>query len=165
MSPLPTLTEMISAREMLGAMLRMKREHVLCRGRGLHSSPGASLGFSLSSSLGFSFSLSVSSMQGAVGVSENLLLGEGRIEKLLVSKVAQSCPTLRPRGLQPTRLLCPSDSPGKDTGVGCHFLLQEKLLRLPQPVSPKRSPPYQFHPPLASTPAPSPSPAPSVARD
>ena len=27
-------------------------------------------------------------------------------------------------GLQPTRLLCPWDFPGKDTGVGCHFLLQ-----------------------------------------
>ena len=26
--------------------------------------------------------------------------------------------------LQPTRLLCPWDSPGKNTGVGCHFLLQ-----------------------------------------
>ena len=25
---------------------------------------------------------------------------------------------------QPTRLLCPWDSPGKKTGVGCHFLLQ-----------------------------------------
>ena len=24
----------------------------------------------------------------------------------------------------PTRLLCPWDSPGKNTGVGCHFLLQ-----------------------------------------
>ena len=24
----------------------------------------------------------------------------------------------------PTRLLCPSDSPGKNTGLGCHFLLQ-----------------------------------------
>ena len=32
--------------------------------------------------------------------------------------------TLGPRGLQPTRLLCPWDSPGKNTGVGCHFLLQ-----------------------------------------
>ena len=32
--------------------------------------------------------------------------------------------SLRPRGLQPTRLLCPWDSPGKNTGVGCHFLLQ-----------------------------------------
>ena len=25
---------------------------------------------------------------------------------------------------EPTRLLCPWDSPGKNTGVGCHFLLQ-----------------------------------------
>ena len=28
----------------------------------------------------------------------------------------------RPHGLQPTRLLCPWDSPGKNTGVGCHCL-------------------------------------------
>ena len=27
-------------------------------------------------------------------------------------------------GLSPTRLLCPWDSPGKSTGVGCHSLLQ-----------------------------------------
>ena len=32
--------------------------------------------------------------------------------------------SLRPHVLQPTRLLCPWDSPGKNTGVGCHFLLQ-----------------------------------------
>ena len=32
--------------------------------------------------------------------------------------------SLRPHGLQPTRLLCPWDFPGKDTGVGCHYLLQ-----------------------------------------
>ena len=32
--------------------------------------------------------------------------------------------TLQPHGLQPARLLCPWDCPGKDTGVGCHFLLQ-----------------------------------------
>ena len=32
--------------------------------------------------------------------------------------------SLRPHGLQHTRLLCPWDFPGKDTGVGCHFLLQ-----------------------------------------
>ena len=30
----------------------------------------------------------------------------------------------RPHGLQPTRLIRPWDSPGKNTGVGCHFLLQ-----------------------------------------
>ena len=27
-------------------------------------------------------------------------------------------------GLWPTRLLCPWDFPGKNTGMGCHFLLQ-----------------------------------------
>ena len=32
--------------------------------------------------------------------------------------------SVRPHGLQPTRLRHPWDSPGKNTGVGCHFLLQ-----------------------------------------
>src|SRR5574340_1477486 len=32
--------------------------------------------------------------------------------------------SVRPHGLQPTRLLCPWNSPGKNTGLGCHFLLQ-----------------------------------------
>ena len=32
--------------------------------------------------------------------------------------------SLRPHGLQPARLLCPWDSPGKNTRVGCYFLLQ-----------------------------------------
>ena len=40
------------------------------------------------------------------------------------AKSLQSCPTVRPHRQQPTRLLCPWDSPGKNTGVGCHFLLQ-----------------------------------------
>ena len=31
---------------------------------------------------------------------------------------------VRPHGLQPTRLLCPRDFPGKNGGVGCYFLLQ-----------------------------------------
>ena len=38
--------------------------------------------------------------------------------------VAKLCLTLETHGLKPTRLLCQSDSPGKNTGVGCHFLLQ-----------------------------------------
>ena len=38
--------------------------------------------------------------------------------------VAQWCPTLGPRGLQPARLLCPWSSPGKNTGVGSRFILQ-----------------------------------------
>ena len=32
--------------------------------------------------------------------------------------------SVRPHRRQPTRLRCPWDSPGKNTGVGCHFLLQ-----------------------------------------
>ena len=32
--------------------------------------------------------------------------------------------SLWPRGLQPVRLLCPWNSPGKNTAMGCHFLLQ-----------------------------------------
>ena len=51
--------------------------------------------------------------------------------KLLVNCVAttakslQSCLTLcDPIRRQPTRLPCPWDSPGKNIGVGCHFLLQ-----------------------------------------
>ena len=32
--------------------------------------------------------------------------------------------SVRPHRRQPTRLLLPWDSPGKNTGVGCHFLLQ-----------------------------------------
>ena len=40
------------------------------------------------------------------------------------AKLLQSCPTLRPHRRQPTRLPHPWDSPDKNTGVGCHFLLQ-----------------------------------------
>ena len=32
--------------------------------------------------------------------------------------------SVRPHRWQPTRLPCPWDSPGKNTRVGCHFLLQ-----------------------------------------
>ena len=41
----------------------------------------------------------------------------------LQSEGAQSCPTLC-NPMDCTRLLCPWDSPGKDSGVDCHFLLQ-----------------------------------------
>ena len=32
--------------------------------------------------------------------------------------------SVRPHRWKPTRLPCPWESPGKNTGVGCHFLLQ-----------------------------------------
>ena len=39
---------------------------------------------------------------------------------------AQSCPSLfDPTDYsQPARLLCPRNFPGRDTGVGCHFLFE-----------------------------------------
>ena len=42
---------------------------------------------------------------------------------LCLSNLSVISNSFRPHGLQPTRLLCPWDSPGKNTGVGCHALL------------------------------------------
>ena len=43
-------------------------------------------------------------------------------------KISVSCSVVSdswpPAGLYPARLLCLWDSPGKNTGVGCHFLLE-----------------------------------------
>ena len=39
------------------------------------------------------------------------------IKVCMCAKLLQSCLTLRPCGLWPARLLCPWDSPGKNTGV------------------------------------------------
>jgi len=48
--------------------------------------------------------------------------------------------SMQPHWQQPTRLPCPWDSPGKNTGVGCHFLLQcvkvKLLSRVPRLVTP-----------------------------
>ena len=53
-----------------------------------------------------------------------------RFNSAAVAKSLQSCLTVRPRGLQPTRLLHPWDFPGKSTGVGCHvYIIQEKSSR------------------------------------
>ena len=51
--------------------------------------------------------------------------------------------SLWPHGLQPTRLLCPWDFPGKSTEVGCHY-----LLRCPWWVKPKTRP---LHNPITQT--------------
>ena len=45
------------------------------------------------------------------------------IRELLLSRSVVSN-SFRPHGLQASRLLCPRDCPGKNTGVGCQFLLQ-----------------------------------------
>ena len=45
------------------------------------------------------------------------------------AKSCQSCLTVWPHRWQPTRFRHPWDSPGKDTGVGCHFLLQSMKVK------------------------------------
>ena len=44
--------------------------------------------------------------------------------KYVCAKSLQSCRSLQPHRRQPTRLPRPWDSLSKNTGVGCHFLLQ-----------------------------------------
>ena len=51
------------------------------------------------------------------------------------AKSLQSCPTLRPHRRQPTRLPRPWDSPGKNTGVACHFLLQCRKVKSEREVA------------------------------
>ena len=59
------------------------------------------------------------------GTKECFSTGESTPSLLCCSLVTQSCPGLsQAHGLQSTRPLSPQDFPGKDTGVGCHLLLQ-----------------------------------------
>ena len=61
--------------------------------------------------------------------------------------------SVRPHRRQPTRLLCPWDSPGKNTGVGCHFLLQCMKVKSQSEVSlscPTLSNPMDCSPPGSS---------------
>ena len=62
---------------------------------------------------------SLSSNIDSLILKEKMLHG---IEPLYQSSVMSD--SLRSFRLQPTRLLCQQDFPGKDTGVGFHFLLQ-----------------------------------------
>ena len=55
--------------------------------------------------------------------------------------------SLRPHTWQPTRLPCSWDSPGKNTGVGCHFLLQCRKVKSESEVAqscPTRSNPMDY---------------------
>ena len=50
-----------------------------------------------------------------------------------VCLVTKSCPTfLIPHGLQPARLLCSWDFPGKNTGEDCYFLLHVIQVKVTQ---------------------------------
>ena len=63
--------------------------------------------------------------------------------------ITQSCPPLWFHGLWPTRLLCLWNSPGKNTGVGCHSLPQGDL---PNPGIEPVSPALQVDPLLSESP-------------
>ena len=60
---------------------------------------------------------------------------------------------MQPHRQQPTRLPCPWDSPGKNTGVGCHFLLQCMKVKSESEVTqscPTLSDPMDYSPPGSS---------------
>ena len=60
---------------------------------------------------------------------------------------------MRPHRWQPTRLLHPWDSPGKNTGMGCHFLLQCMKVKSESEVTqscPTLSDPMDCSPPGSS---------------
>ena len=59
-------------------------------------------------------------------IKRRLLLGRKPMTNLSSVQFSRSVvsDSLRPHGLQPTRLLCPWHSPGKNTGLGCCALLQ-----------------------------------------
>ena len=61
--------------------------------------------------------------------------------------------SVRPHRRQPTRLPHPWDSPGKNTGVGCHFLLQCMKVKSESEVAqscPSHSDPMDYSPPGSS---------------
>ena len=61
--------------------------------------------------------------------------------------------SVRPHRWQPTRLCHPLDSPGKNTGVGCHFLLQCMKVKSESEVTqsyPTLSDPMDCSPPGSS---------------
>ena len=47
---------------------------------------------------------------------------------MLLSRISRS-DSVRPHRRQPTRLCCPWDFPGKNTGAGCHYLLQSMKVK------------------------------------
>ena len=55
---------------------------------------------------------------GSLQSSTFVFIGVSSVNRSVVSD------SLWPHGLEPTRLLCSWDSPSKNTGVGCHSLLQ-----------------------------------------
>ena len=104
----------------------------------------------------------------------HLHIGSFKPEYACVLNRSVASNSLWPQGLQPTRLLCPWDSPGKNTGVGCHLPptppgnlpnpgikpASPALQADSRPLSYSRSPTVGIFTPLANTPTRSVSPQP-----
>ena len=65
-------------------------------------------------------------------IQNRALISEAAAAAAVVSVVSNS---VRPYRQQPTRLHLPWDSPGKNTGVGCHFLLQCMKVKIESEVA------------------------------
>ena len=85
-------------------------------------------------------------------IKRHLLFGRKAITHLCCCITSVVSDSVRPHRQQPTRLRCPWDSPGKNTGVGCHFLLQcmkvkresevaQSCLTLSDPIAAHQAPP------------------------
>ena len=72
------------------------------------------------------YSLSGSSVHGILQarILEWVAISFPRGEVIAAAVTSVMSDSVRPHRRQPTRLRRPWDSPGKNTGVGCHFLLQ-----------------------------------------
>ena len=55
--------------------------------------------------------------------------GEHRVSAAAAAVTSVVSDSVQPHRQQPTRLPRPWDSPGKNTGVGCHFLLQYRKVK------------------------------------
>ena len=69
---------------------------------------------------GFSFSPTTTMQNSGQGWTES----QSGSRMIHACACAQSLSRVWPHGLNAARLLCPRNSPGKNTGVGCHCLLQ-----------------------------------------
>ena len=87
--------------------------------------------------------------------SDQKVCGKWTLRKVLymvaaAAKSVQLCPTVQPHRWQPTRLPRRWDSPGKNSGVGCHFLLQRMKVKSESEVAqscPTLSDPMDCSPP------------------
>jgi len=67
--------------------------------------------------------INIMGLYNAFPINRHLRISSSGIRLLLLLNHFSVSDSVRPHRWQPTRLPCPWDSPGKNTGVGCHRLL------------------------------------------